>query len=72
MPRANKMTPPSTIHEDKVFYWPDVGPVKVRITGGKIVSAAAVDPEIEDWEADGRIQDLHSPDSGERPRPAAR
>jgi len=53
MPRANKMTSQaqSQSHEDKIFYWPDTGPVKVRIINGKIVDAAAVDPEIDDWSA---------------------
>jgi hypothetical protein len=43
--------PANTIREDKVFYWPELGPVKYVIEGGKIIAATAVDPEIEGWEA---------------------
>lgn len=57
MPRANKMM---TVEEDKVFYWPDTGPVQYTTSDGRIIRAQMVD-EQDSWHCqvgDGRAEDL--------------
>lgn len=46
MPRADKMM---TVEEDKVFYWPDTGPVQYTTASGKIIKAQMVD-EQDSWQ----------------------